>query len=158
MASSHGKSSVPRGDTLKVMFWNVFEGMGGPNDARLDRVKEIVAECDVVAFSELNKWTAVSFEECFKDHFQHSVFLETKTGFHLGALSKAPIQSVTASSNEPLHHGFLLFKTFSTVFCATHLNPFSSTLRAGCCYIHHYHHHQFRHLHHHHACHRCHHY
>lgn len=116
---------------VKALFWNVFEGLGGRTDPRMKELKRIVSDFHVVTLSELNHWDANALHEFFREDFPFSIFLETKTGYHLGALSKAPIIEKVVSSDKPMHHGILVFETYSIIFCLIHLDPHSSEKRVS---------------------------
>ena len=61
--------------TITVVFYNVFEGMGGEDDKRVATLKSYISSFDVIGFSELNGWTPTTFREYFADVFPHSTFL-----------------------------------------------------------------------------------
>jgi endonuclease/exonuclease/phosphatase family metal-dependent hydrolase len=117
--------------TVRVIFYNVFEGMGGKDDGRVATLKSYISGFDVVGFSELNGWDPTSFREYFADVFPYSTFLTTETGYHLGALSKQPIHEKVLHAAEPMHHGLIGFASFGMTFFVTHLNPHSTVKRAS---------------------------
>ena len=121
----HDSQSV---DEKHVMFWNVLEGAG---NGKMKAIKSYIElkQVHIVGFSELNGWNQNMFHEFFKDSYPYSVFLKTKTGYHLGAISKYPIHLLEATNQYPMHHGFIFFKSMDVKFVLTHLNPHSSENR-----------------------------
>ena len=115
-------------DEKHVLFWNVLEGAG---NGKMTHIKSYIEskQFHIVGFSELNGWNRKSFHKYFEESYPHSVFLKTKTGYHLGAISQYPITLLEKTAQNPMHHGYIFFESMGIKFVLTHLNPHSSENR-----------------------------
>ena len=110
---------------INIMFWNIFEG----GQSKMKNIKQYIQQQDIVTFSELNHWNEETFHEYFKDTHPYSIFLKTKTGYHLGCISKQPIEEIKKSIEIPMHHGYIYFQSYNYNILLTHLSPHSSVVR-----------------------------
>ena len=111
---------------INIMFWNIFEGGG---QSKMKNIKHYIQQQDIVTFSELNHWNEETFHEYFKDTHPYTIFLKTKTGYHLGCISKQPIEEIKKSNEIPMHHGYIYFQSYNYNILLTHLSPHSSVVR-----------------------------
>ena len=66
--------------------------------------------------------------------FKYSLFLRTRTGYHLGIVSRLPLRLLSSSIDAPFHHGYLaavleLGDSRHVGLVVTHLSPHSSARR-----------------------------
>jgi endonuclease/exonuclease/phosphatase family metal-dependent hydrolase len=112
---------------LKVVVFNLFEG--GSNLKHLGEFFQKEA-ADVVGLNEMNGWNHDTFATQARAWgYNHSTFLAAPTGYHLGMMSKQPMELLHNKTGAPLHHGLLLARVQGVVFCVTHLSPRSSVAR-----------------------------
>ena len=113
------------------MFTNVMEG----GRDRVPFLEQFVAArnntLEVIGLSELNGWQAKRLAKFgHRFGFNHSVFVDAPTGYHLGAISKTPITVLHSNSAPPMHHGVAIFRVDDgTVVVLTHMSPRNSEAR-----------------------------
>jgi endonuclease/exonuclease/phosphatase family metal-dependent hydrolase len=113
--------------SLKVLVFNLFEG--GSDLKQLGRFFQDEA-ADVVGLNEMNGWEADTFAvQARAWGYNHSTFLLAPTGYHLGMMSKQPMELLHKKTGAPLHHGLLVARVGAIVYCVTHLSPRSSDAR-----------------------------
>ena len=125
-----------------MLFHNIY--LGGRNNvdggARTQSRKQNIAEFarqgeyDVVAMSELNDFSPASFQSYGSDMgLQHTAFLRTPYGFHLGIASRHEVEVLQSESGGRFHHGYLLaaIPHLNYAVLVTHLHPENSVARKG---------------------------
>lgn len=135
-----GDSSLSeRGGSLpKYLFFNVFHGgraYGGAPD-RVDAIARWVRQDEgfaVAAFSELNGFDESTWGAFCRNSLglNHTIFLHTQHGYHLGIASEFPLEKVYASTKAPWHHGmiYVWVEALGHGVIVTHLSPMSSSAR-----------------------------
>ena len=116
---------------IKAIFYNIY--LGGRD--KLDEIANFIqtGNYSFAAFSELNHFTENSFQKwsSSKLGLQHTSFLETPHGFHLGIASRYKLHHIKHDTSPPFHHGYILtwIEVLKCCVLVTHLSPFTASRR-----------------------------
>ena len=112
----------------RLLHWNILDGGG----SRIGSIIKFLTDgaYDIVTMNELNGYNAASFarlgQRCGLPHTQ----LLAKSSYHLGVLSRHPIELIASERGHEFAHGLLCVRVIGLTLCVTHLNPHDVTRRA----------------------------
>ncbi len=115
--SSHGQAA------LKILSYNSYEGFQGSDELKGNFLRYISeVDPDVVAFQELNSFTAVSLAEFAKSYGHEYAEILADKGYYVGITSKKPIQKVERVK-ERFKLGYMYGKIDDFNLFVIHLDP-----------------------------------
>ena len=127
------KHNVRLPDTLRVMQYNVYDGI--KNERRKNWIGEYVqnSKVDVLTLNELNDWNEkIMKETAIKWGFKYSQIMVTGE-YNIGIMSQYSITTLSYQKGGTFHHGFLHVRINhpNTPFrvIVTHLSPWESKKR-----------------------------
>ena len=101
------KHNVRLPDTLRVMQYNVYDGI--KNERRKNWIGEYVqnSKVDVLTLNELNDWNEkIMKETAIKWGFKYSQIMVTGE-YNIGIMSQYSITTLSYQKGGTFHHGFL---------------------------------------------------
>ncbi len=113
----------------ELLHWNILDGGG----SRLGGIGQLVRAraYDIVTFNELNGVSAGRLRNLGRAWgYTHSALLK-KSAYHLGVLSRQPLEVVRADRSDAFAHGLLCARVVGVTLCVAHLDPHDTERRSA---------------------------